>query len=85
LRNKLWFKSAEPVLNEFWKTIEHEKINGYDHRAPNKKIKNFNKELPFNEICKNKCLINVTKLFNVEEPAVLGEEPHLEEDVVLDE
>jgi putative phage-type endonuclease len=100
LRNKLWFKSAEPILNEFWKTIEHEKINGYEHRAPNKKIKNSNKELSFNEIgnneiYKNKCLINVTKLFNVDESIVenehtLGEEQHVEEQhveehIVLDE
>lgn len=75
LRNKLWFKSVESMLNEFWKTIEYEKINGYEHRAPNKKIKNSNKELSFNEISKNKCLINVTKLFNIEES--LTQEPIL--------
>jgi hypothetical protein len=79
LRNKLWFKSAEPILNEFWKTIEYEKINGYEHRAPNKKTKNYNKELSFNEICKNeisknKCIINVTKLFYKEEQIVFEEE-----------
>ena len=102
LRNKLWFKSAEPVLNNFWKTIEYEKINGYDHRAPNKKTKNSNKELSFNEPGKNepgknepgknepgknKCLINVTKLFNVEEPHALGEVPIVldEEPIVLNE
>ena len=77
LRNKLWFKSVEPVLNDFWKTIEYEKVNGYEHRAPNKKSRNSNKELSFNEICKNKCLINVIKLFNVEEQHV--EEQHVEE------
>ncbi len=76
LRNKLWFKSVEPILNEFWKTIEHEKINGYEHRAPNKKVKNTNKELAFNDICKNEicknvCIINVTKLFHTA--------PHIEE------
>jgi len=78
LRNKLWFKSAEPILNEFWKTIEYEKINGYEHRAPNKKTKIMNKEIPFNEFSKNKCLINVTNLFNVEEQ-------HVEEQDVLHE
>lgn len=39
LRNKFWFKYAIPILNDVWKTIEHEKINGYQHRSPNKKIK----------------------------------------------
>jgi putative phage-type endonuclease len=39
LRNKFWFKNAIPILDEIWKTIEYEKINGYQHRSPNKKIK----------------------------------------------
>jgi putative phage-type endonuclease len=39
LRNKFWFANAIPILNEIWKTIEYEKINGYQHRSPNKKIK----------------------------------------------
>jgi putative phage-type endonuclease len=39
LRNKFWFKQAIPILNDVWKTIEYEKINGYQHRSPNKKIK----------------------------------------------
>jgi putative phage-type endonuclease len=39
LRNKFWFKHAIPILNDFWKIIEYEKVNGYEHRSPNKKIK----------------------------------------------
>ncbi len=39
LRNKFWFKQAIPILDDLWKTIEYEKVNGYQHRSPNKKIK----------------------------------------------
>jgi putative phage-type endonuclease len=39
LRNKFWFKNAIPILDDLWKTIEYEKVYGYQHRSPNKKIK----------------------------------------------
>ena len=39
LRNKLWFNAAIPILTELWKTIEHEKQNGYEHRSPKKRVK----------------------------------------------
>ena len=39
LRNKFWFNYAVPILNALWATIEHEKVHGYQHRSPNKKIK----------------------------------------------
>ena len=36
-RNKKWFSSAEPILTDLWKTIEHERQYGYEHRAPRKR------------------------------------------------
>ncbi len=39
LRNKFWFQHAVPILDEVWKTITYEKIHGYQHRSPHKKIK----------------------------------------------
>ena len=39
LRSKFWFKHAVPYLDELWKTIEYEKVHGYQHRSPNKKLK----------------------------------------------
>ena len=39
LRNKEWFKNSIGQLEKVWKIIEHERINGYEHRAPSKKIK----------------------------------------------
>lgn len=39
LRNKWWFEYAERVLGCIWKTIQTERISGYEHRAPKKKPK----------------------------------------------
>ena len=37
LRNKEWFKKVVPTIEKFWKTIEYEKVNGFEHRAPKKR------------------------------------------------
>ena len=65
LRNKAWFKAAEPIVTELWNTIQQEKVNGYDHRAPNKRsISNkFNKYNENNN--EKKCLIDVKQLFSI--------------------
>jgi putative phage-type endonuclease len=42
LRNKLWFSSNIHELQEIWSTIEEERQTGYEHRAPNKRIKKDN-------------------------------------------
>jgi len=53
-RNKLWFKSVINELTQFWNLIERERINGYEHRKPNKKnkknINNINKCLLTNRV-----------------------------------
>ena len=36
-RNRLWFEEAVPVLEDLWKTIEEERSNGFEHRAPSKR------------------------------------------------
>ena len=38
-RNEAWFKSAIPQITDFWKLIEQERINGYEHRAPKMRIR----------------------------------------------
>jgi hypothetical protein len=38
-RNRQWFKDNIYSLQEIWNIIERERINGYDHRAPNRKQK----------------------------------------------
>lgn len=36
-RNRLWFEEAVPVLEQLWETIEEERSNGFEHRAPSKR------------------------------------------------
>ena len=38
-RNRQWFKDNIISLQQIWSTIEKERINGYEHRAPNRKQK----------------------------------------------
>jgi len=42
LRNKYWFKNAVPYIIEFKNIIEDEKINGFKHREPKKRINKHN-------------------------------------------
>ena len=51
LRNKFWFDKSLPILSNFWDIIEEEKIKGFQHRCPKKRIKEDTK--PF-------CLIDKT-------------------------
>ena len=39
MRNKEWFKNNVGQLAKVWKTIEEERVTGYEHRAPNRKPK----------------------------------------------
>ena len=38
-RNREWFKNNIKQLENVWSIIEKERITGYEHRAPNKKVK----------------------------------------------
>ena len=38
LRNRIWFQDAVPILREVSEIIDKEKITGYEHRAPKKRI-----------------------------------------------
>lgn len=33
-RNEMWFQLVLPEIDSLWKTIEYEKINGFEHRKP---------------------------------------------------
>lgn len=47
LRNKEWFKNNIPQLEKVWKIIEQERVTGYEHRAPAKKVKKEDGCKPF--------------------------------------
>ena len=57
LRNKKWFQDNVGQIQKIWKTIEQERVTGYEHRAPVRKIKKEkdNVEKPF--INDNGCLL----------------------------
>lgn len=37
-RNREWFQSVIPKIEQFWKTIEKEKVEGFEHRNSKKKL-----------------------------------------------
>jgi putative phage-type endonuclease len=76
LRNKFWFKAAVPILTDLWKTIEYEKVNGYQHRSPNKKIKLENN----NNVLAGKCFIDLSTFMDVDK---VEEEKKEEEDNLI--
>ena len=47
LRDKNWFKNAVVKIEELWKIVETEKVTGYEHRAPKRRVikKNDKNEL----------------------------------------
>ena len=38
LRDKAWFKNAVVKIQELWKIVEKEKVTGYEHRAPKRRV-----------------------------------------------
>lgn len=64
IRNKFWFKSAKLVLIDLWKTIEKEKTNGYEHRAPSKRTKKSSDNYS-EPITVKKCFINTDELQDI--------------------
>lgn len=58
LRNKLWFNAIIPKMQILWNTVLNERINGYEHRAPKRRIKNDKIDIIQNQgVEQSKCLI----------------------------
>ena len=63
LRNNDWFKNNIRQLEKVWKTIEQERVTGYDHRAPNKKNKKEQQMKSYVNINKEEtCFLKVVKI-----------------------
>ena len=58
-RNKEWFKNNVGQLEKVWKIIEEERITGYDHRAPVKRVKKEQSFKPF--VNEETCFLKVIK------------------------
>lgn len=65
LRKKDWFKNNIGQLENVWKTIEKERITGYEHRAPVKKQKKESLK-PFIEKESQGCLLKFTKIIKID-------------------
>jgi len=65
LRNKDWFKNNIEQLEKVWKTIETERVTGFEHRAPVKKHK---KEpfKPFVEKESQGCLLKFNRIIKID-------------------
>ncbi|MGA1048878.1 MAG: hypothetical protein ACO3UU_12790, partial [Minisyncoccia bacterium] len=37
-RNRVWFSKAIKHIKDVWDTIEKEKVDGYEHRSPKRKV-----------------------------------------------
>jgi putative phage-type endonuclease len=61
LRNKAWFKNNVGQLEKVWKIIEEERVTGYQHRAPNKKLKKDTPSKPYVDAPKEICYLKVIK------------------------
>ena len=58
LRNKKWFQDNIEQLGKVWDIILKERETGYEHRAPNKRVKK--ESTSKNEF--QGCLLNIVKL-----------------------
>lgn len=71
LRNKLWFSKAVPLLDKVWKDIEHDRVNGYEHRAPKKRNSASRKRKKSaitqdNTDFKKECLLDAMSVMDIE-------------------
>ena len=55
-RNRKWFDIAIKQINEVWNTILKERVTGYEHRAPNRRVRKIS------DPSKATCLIDVNLL-----------------------
>ena len=52
-RNKLWFQAVFPDIKKCWDTIIKERVSGYDHRKPKKRIKKSSNNISPKSVIKN--------------------------------
>ena len=60
LRNRKWFQDNIQGIADIWSTIERERVSGYEHRAPNRRVKK-EKTGGDNEF-QGSCFLKITKL-----------------------
>ena len=64
-RNRQWFQDNVGKLEMLWKTVEQERVTGYEHRAPKKIVKSSSSNKEQNtSTSSGKCLLTLTKSVN---------------------
>jgi hypothetical protein len=77
IRNKKWFQDNIGQMEELWKIIEKERLQGYSHRAPIKRVK---PQVVPAENTPCGCLININKIngkTNVAQETIAGSPPQI--------
>ena len=62
LRNKKWFQDNIHILKDLWDIILKERISGFEHRAPNKRVKKNVDGVSTDNNDIVGCLLNINKL-----------------------
>jgi putative phage-type endonuclease len=78
LRNKTWFENSIEKLKAVWSIIEKERVSGYAHRAPNKRVK---KETTTDLTKTSGCLLNFDK--SEGKFVVTNHQPHAKIDNII--
>ena len=67
-RNRQWFEDNIEEMKELWDIVLKERISGFEHRAPNRKIKKDMLTMPLQGQNQSSCLLkfNVIKLNNID-------------------
>ena len=60
LRNKEWFKNNVAQLENVWNMIKHDRIHGFEHRAPAKRVAKTSAQKPY--VSGSGCLLQVIKI-----------------------
>ena len=64
LQNMSWFNYAKNILSDLWNIVLKERVTGYEHRAPKKRIKTIKKckENDDEDITLTNCMINLENI-----------------------
>ncbi len=80
LRNKKWFQDNIGEMEELWKVVEKERVQGYSHRAPIKRVKLQVAPTENTGNSQSGCLININKIngkTNVTQETIAGSPPQI--------
>ena len=72
LRKREWFEQNIKQLEKVWKTIEEERISGYEHRAPNRKPKKeYSSPFINSNDSSQGCLLKFNKIIKVDTETII--------------